>query len=126
VLSDAVHGVAGVGTVFVPRSARLSARRLWIAFAVRSNGVVRVDAGAHRALAERDKSLLAAGVVGVEGEFSSGDAVEVAGPDGVVFAKGLVRHGAAALRAIAGKRTADIAPEQAHEVIHRDDLVVLP
>jgi glutamate 5-kinase len=126
VLPHAAQGVAGVGTVFVPRSARLSARKLWIAFAVRSGGVVHVDAGAQRALAERDKSLLAAGVTAVDAEFVPGDAVEIAGPDGVVFAKGLVRHSSAVLRSIAGQRTADLSDDLAHEVIHRDDLVVLP
>ena len=47
---------------------------------------------------ERGRSLLAAGVTGVSGAFGPEDAVEIAGPDGAVFAKGLVRVPAAARR----------------------------
>ena len=103
-----------------------AARKLWIAFAVPAEGVVRVDDGARRALIERNVSLLPAGVVGVEGRFEADDAVELAGPDGVPFAKGLVRVAAASLTGIAGRRTADLPEGTPHEVVHRDDLVVLP
>lgn len=126
VLADAVAGAPGVGTVVLPRDGRLSARKLWIGFAVRASGVVRVDDGARRALTERAVSLLPAGVIGVDGRFEAGDAVEIAGPDGAVFGKGLVRTGAVALAAIAGRRTADLPDGTSHEVVHRDDLVVLP
>lgn len=126
VLIDAVNGVPGVGTVIHPRQGRLPARKLWIAFAVGASGTVVVDEGAKRALVERGVSLLPAGVVEVEGRFDAENAVEVVGPDGVVFAKGLVRFDAAGLRAIAGQRTGQLPDGTPHEVIHRDDLVVLP
>lgn len=126
VLADAIAGVPGTGTVVRPRDKRLSARRLWIAFAVGSSGTIVVDDGARAALVERNVSLLAAGVRDVDGRFQADDAVELAGPDGTVFAKGLVRLDAAALRAIAGRRTSDLPEGTPHEVVHRDDLVVLP
>jgi glutamate 5-kinase len=126
VIVDAVEGVNGVGTVFVPKPHRLGARKLWIAFALAAEGHVVVDGGAQRALVDRNVSLLAAGVVDVRGAFEPGAAVEVVGPDGAVFAKGIVRHGADALRAIAGKRTAELPIGVPHEVVHRDDLVMLP
>jgi glutamate 5-kinase len=71
-------------------------------------------------------SLLPAGVRAVNGAFVRDDAVEVAGPDGRVFAKGLVRVGAAELAGLAGKRTSELPEGVPHEVVHRDDLVVLP
>jgi glutamate 5-kinase len=126
VLSDAVAGVAGVGTVFVPRDRRLSARKLWIAFAVGSSGTIVVDDGARAALTERAVSLLPAGVVTAMGSFGPDDAVELAGPDGKVFAKGLCRHSAATVKELAGRRTVDLPPDVVHEVVHRDDLVILP
>ena len=126
VVLDAVDGVAGVGTVVRPRAKRLSARRVWIAFAVGSSGTVVVDDGARTALIERNVSLLAAGVREVRGSFQPNEAVEVAGPDGKVFAKGLVRLDAETLRVLAGRRTADLPTGTPHEVVHRDDLVVLP
>ncbi|MDQ3946986.1 MAG: glutamate 5-kinase, partial [Actinomycetota bacterium] len=72
------------------------------------------------------RSLLPAGVRGVEGRFEPEDPVEVIGPDGRPFAKGLVRYGSAALAAVAGSRTQALPEGAPHEVIHRDDLVVLP
>jgi glutamate 5-kinase len=108
VLDDAVSGRPGAGTVVHPRPKRLNARKLWIAFAVAPEGTVVVDDGARRALLERGVSLLAAGVREVGGDFVEGDAVELAGLDGGVFAKGLAGVSSAELRAVAGRRTADL------------------
>jgi len=66
------------------------------------------------------------GFGGPHGAFDADDAVEIAGPDGRVFAKGLVRHGAGTLKEWAGRRTSTLPPDVAHEVVHRDDLVMLP
>jgi glutamate 5-kinase len=62
----------------------------------------------------------------VSGAFEADDAVEIAGEDGKVFAKGMVRLSASALLGVAGRRTADLPDGIPHEVVHRDDLVVLP
>jgi len=126
VLADAVAGVPGVGTVVLPRAKKLHARKLWIAFAVHASGSITVDDGARRALTDRNVSLLPSGIRSCTGRFDVGDAVEVLGEDGRPFAKGMVRVGAATLATIAGKRTADLPEGVPHEVIHRDDLVVLP
>ena len=126
VVLDAIDGAPGVGTVVRPRDRRLPARKLWIAFAVGSSGTVVVDDGARAALVDRNVSLLAAGVRHVVGAFHADDAVELAAADGKVFAKGLVRIDAASLRAIAGRRTSELPTGTPHEVVHRDDLVLLP
>ena len=125
VVVDAIEG-RPVGTSVAPRSQRLSSRKLWIAFARRSAGRVVVDAGARTALVGSGRSLLAAGVRAVEGRFDADDAVEVVDETGQPFAKGLVRVSAAVLAGIAGRRTGDLPEGVPHEVIHRDDLVVLP
>jgi glutamate 5-kinase len=126
VLADAAAGLSGVGTVVIPRQQRLPARKLWIAFAVGSSGTVVVDEGARTALIERGVSLLPAGVVAVHGAFDADAAVEIAGPDGQVFAKGLTRHPAHLVKELAGRRTSDLPEDVVHEVVHRDDLVLLP
>jgi len=126
VLNDAVDGVEGVGTAFAPHDRSLSARKLWIAFAAQSAGVVVVDEGARRAMVERNTSLLPAGVLGVEGHFDEGDTVEVRDLDGAVFARGMVQVDAAALQQMRGRRTTELPEDAAREVIHRDDLVLLP
>ena len=68
----------------------------------------------------------AAGIVRIEGRFDADVAVEVADQSGEVFAKGLVKVDSTSLSAAAGKQTADLPEGTPHEVIHRDDLVVLP
>jgi glutamate 5-kinase len=125
VIPRAVAGEA-VGTVVRPRTKRLNSRKLWIAFAQGAHGRLVVDDGARRALLESGRSLLPAGVREVEGSFDADDAVEVIGPDGRPFAKGLVRYSSVALAQLAGSRTSDLPEGSPHEVIHRDDLVVLP
>jgi glutamate 5-kinase len=115
-----------VGTRFEARKRSLTARKLWIAFAAHTAGAIIVDEGARRALVERKKSLLPAGVVGVEGRFVEGDTVEVRGTDGAGFARGMVFIDANQLRRVKGMQTRDLPEGLVHEVIHRDDLVVLP
>ena len=125
VLAGAVAG-ASVGTRFEARNRRLSARKLWIAFAARVAGSITVDAGARRALVERKTSLLPAGVVAVEGKFNDGDTVDVRDVTGVTFARGMVFIESTQLRKVAGMQTRDLPEGLVHEVIHRDDLVLLP
>jgi glutamate 5-kinase len=119
----AIRAVAGeeVGTWVEPQDARLTARKLWIAFGQPAAGAVRIDAGAAGALVQAGRSLLPAGVTEVTGDFVEGDAVEVLGPDGQLVGKGLAAMAAEALRAAAGKHSA----EAGGVAIHRDDLVVL-
>lgn len=125
VLARAVDG-AEVGTMFEPHDRQLPARKLWIAFASRVAGAVTVDAGAHRALIDRPTSLLPAGVVAVEGTFAEDETVDLCTQDGVVFARGMVSLDSDRLRQIAGRQTRDLPEGIIHEVVHRDDLVVLP
>jgi glutamate 5-kinase len=125
VLAGAVAGQAGIGTMIRPRDRRLPARKLWIAFAVDASGTVVVDEGARRALTERGTSLLPAGVVAVKGTFDADHAVEVATAEGGVFAKGLARMPSSRLTQWQGRRTDELPPDLPHEVVHRDDLVLL-
>lgn len=125
VLRDALAGTPGVGTIFLPQERALPARKLWIAFALRPAGRIVVDEGARRALVERGKSLLPAGVIGVEGSFEADDAVEIVTADRVMFAKGIARLGAGRSAEWVGLQTVELAEDLPHEVVHRDDLVVL-
>jgi len=125
VVQGAIDGDA-VGTVVHPRGERLASRKLWIAFALAPAGRIVVDDGARRALSVDHRSLLAAGVRDVDGTFDVDDAVEIVDELGVVFAKGLARYSASDLRQVAGRRTADLPESLPHEVVHADDLVVLP
>ncbi len=128
VLADVVGG-AHVGTWFPPSRRRPDSRKLWIAFAPAPQGRIVVDDGAVRALVERGSSLLAAGVVDADGAFGPGDAVDVAGPDRRVVARGLSAYAVAEVRRLRGRSTedlvAELGPGYARAVIHRDSLVVV-
>ena len=115
-----------VGTTFEAHGRTLSARKLWIAFASEVMGAIEVDGGAERALTDRPNSLLPAGVVAVRGDFAEGDTVDIVGPHGRAFARGLAAVDGAVARAVVGLRTGDLPDGVNHEVVHRDDLVVLP
>jgi glutamate 5-kinase len=111
-----------IGTYFHPRPKRVSARRLWIAFAQPPRGTIVVDAGARQALVVGKRSLLPAGVVDVRGRFDAGATVDVMTPDERLVARGLVRYASSELEAAKGRPAAEFA---GREVIHRDQLVVL-
>ena len=125
VLQDAYAGLDGVGTSVVARDTRLSARKLWIAFAMPAVATITVDDGARRALERGGTSLLAAGVVASSGEFDRRDPVELSGPDGTVFAKGVTRLTTKELDLVAGRRADEVDPEAPRLVVHADDLVVI-
>ncbi len=125
VVADAIGRAAGVGTIFRARARRLSARKLWIAFAMAPFGTIVVDEGAVRALTEWEASLLAAGVVACHGDFSEDDAVEIVDRRGQLVGKGIARYGSGQLNSYAGLRTSELPSGVPQEVVHRDDLVVL-
>ena len=112
-----------VGTAFRPSGRRMSARRFWLRHAADARGALDLDAGAVAAVIDKRRSLLAAGIHGVSGDFVAGDVVDLVGPYGVVVARGVVGFDAAELPELIGRRTRDLAPEQRREVVHADDLV---
>jgi len=118
-----------VGTWFTPAARRVSARRLWLAHAAHSAGSVSVDPGAVHAITVGKKSLLAAGVTGVQGEFNAGEPIDVLSPEGEVVARGLAAYSAAELPERLGHTSAQLRERfgrgRDREVVHRDDLVVV-
>jgi glutamate 5-kinase len=127
---DAILRVAAgepLGTLVRPGDP-MGSRKHWLAFTARVRGSLAVDEGAERALVSRGKSLLPAGVTGVQGRFSIGDAVACIGPDGRELARGLVAYSSEEIRRILGLSARKI-PEvlgysNGDAVIHRDDLVL--
>jgi glutamate 5-kinase len=108
---------------------RLKSRKHWLAYTAKPRGCLRLDAGAVRAVRERGRSLLPAGVVAVEGSFGIGDPVACEDDRGVEFARGLTAYTAEDVRRIQGKSTSEIdrvlGYSNGDEVIHRDDLVLV-
>lgn len=118
-----------IGTLFMPAGVKLASRKHWIAFALKMRGVITVDDGAARALVQHKRSLLAAGITGVRGEFGADDAVSIESSDGRELARGLTRYDVSAVRKLMGARSDEIEQRVGHfvgeEIVHRDDLVVL-
>jgi glutamate 5-kinase len=113
-----------VGTTFHGSTRRLSSRQLWVAFASEVRGRVTVDEGAREALLRRTVSLLPSGVVGVEGEFESGDTVEIVDAAGTVIARGSSLMDGDQARDAAGRRSTELGEGVPNVVVHRDSLVV--
>jgi glutamate 5-kinase len=116
---------ADVGTAFAASGRRLTARRFWLGYAAGANGRLHLDAGAVAAVVHRRRSLLAAGITAVDGEFEAGDVIELVDPSGQVVARGVVAFDAAELPALIGRSSHDLPAEQRREVVHADDLVPL-
>ncbi|MDE1972729.1 MAG: glutamate 5-kinase [Hyphomicrobiales bacterium] len=116
-------------TWFLTAANPVTARKKWIAGALEPKGTLTIDAGAVAAL-RRGKSLLPAGVIGIDGAFARGDAVIIRGPDGAEVGRGLCAYDAEDAHKIRGRSSADIASllgfSGRAEMVHRDDLVVSP
>jgi glutamate 5-kinase len=113
---------------FLPTPEGRSSRKRWIAGRLAPMGVLVVDEGAARALAQ-GRSLLPAGVRRVEGDFHRGDPLSVRDLAGRELARGLSAYDAADAARIIGHRSAEIEAilgwRGRDELIHRDDLVLL-
>lgn len=125
-----LKAIAGepVGTQFAPHPNPNRGRKRWLATSLIPAGRLYVDAGAAHALTQLGKSLLAAGIVELEGDFQSKDAVIIYTHDGQEIARGLVNYGDEELRKILGRHSDEISKilgyVGADTVVHRDNLVL--
>lgn len=114
-------------TLFVAEKSA-PARKAWLAGGLTARGTIHVDAGAAKALAS-GKSLLAAGAIRVEGDFTRGDLVVIAGPDGRSLARGLAEYPRDDAARLVGRRNEEhaeilgYAPRSA--LVHRSHMALL-
>ena len=117
-----------IGTLLQARTAKVAARKQWMADHLQLRGSVTVDHGAVSKLVTEGKSLLPIGVTEVTGEFLRGDVIAVKSPQGEEIARGLANYSAAEARRIARKPSSQIEALLGYsheaELIHRDNLVV--
>jgi len=122
-ITSAVH--AGRGTIFLPVRSD-NARKSWLGGRLALEGVLTVDAGCVSALKE-GASLLAAGLIEVEGEFGRGALVSLHGPKGERLGQGLVEYSSKECRAIlglqGGEQEAKLGYAPRAAVVHRDHMV---
>jgi glutamate 5-kinase len=126
---DRVFAAEPVGTLFLPHGQDVPAWKRWVGFTARPKGTLRIDAGAKRALVEQGKSLLPVGVVAVDGEFGKGDVISICDESGREIARGLCNYSAEDAVRLRGKQSEQIASLLGsvpyHELVHRDNLVVV-
>lgn len=117
-----------IGTLLTARTAKVAARKQWMADHLQLRGAVIVDDGAVAKVRDEGKSLLPIGVREVHGDFARGDVIAVRSPAGVEIARGLANYASSEARLIARKPSSQIelllgfANEP--EMIHRDNLVL--
>ena len=119
-----------VGTRFEPPAAGAheTGRKLWIGLAEVVKGTLVLDEGASRAVLEKGASILPVGVVRVEGDFDSGEVVNVTSADGDLIGRGVVRYSSDDMQRVRGLKLDVIArflgEDAAVPAVHRDELLV--
>ena len=117
-----------VGTVFLPNGSGLASRKHWIAFTLKPRGALLIDKGAVHALVKNKRSLLAAGIIGVRGDFEPGDAVSICDAQDKELGRGLSRYSTREVARLAGAKSEAIEPITGRHggdaIVHRDDLVM--
>jgi glutamate 5-kinase len=117
-----------IGTSFIANTAKLTARKQWIADQLQLRGALVLDAGALKALLRDGKSLLPIGVSEVQGDFARGDVVACVSQAGSEVGRGLINYASSEARRIIGKPSSEIESllgfVEEPELIHRSNLVI--
>lgn len=126
---DKIIAGEDVGTFFAPQTVKkVKSIKKWIAFGMKTKGGIVIDMGAEEAVLNKGKSILAVGVVKVDGKFNKGDTLKVFSLDSKLIAKGISNFSSEDIEKIKGKNRDKILSEfdtsMCSEVIHRDCLVV--
>lgn len=119
-----------LGTFFAPPGRARSTRRRYIGYAARSRGSITLDAGARRAIVERNASVLPSGVIAVVGDFPARAIIDIRDERGTTIARGVSAYSASEVRTLQGHLTSEIEPLLGYcyseEIVHRSNLVLLP
>jgi len=117
-----------LGTQFEPQPQTDNARKRWISYGLIPMGKLYLDAGAVKAITNKGRSLLPAGIMAIEGEFSTSDAVQLCNKQGVELGRGLVNYNSSEIEQIKGHHSTEISKilgyDSADTVVHRNNLVI--
>ena len=123
--------VAGeaVGTRFIPATSKLESRKRWMLSGLATRGKLVVDSGAALALTKQKRSLLAAGIRQIGGDFQRGDIVNIYDPQDCHLGCGITNYSSSDIAVIKGVHSRKIATllgyDYGSEVVHRNNLVVM-
>lgn len=128
-LLELTQGIRPKGTYFQPAKHRLAGRKRWIAYAGLSEGSIRVDEGAAKALVREGKSLLAKGIIDTEGLWERKEIVRIINTKGVEIARGVVELSSEEVQRVKGLHSEKILQLiqdlESEEVVHRDNLTLM-
>ncbi len=116
-----IIGGETVGTLFLPDRRLYQGRKVWLAHLPHPSGELVLDDGAVKAIVEKGKSLLPAGVRDVRGTFGVGSPVRCVDKEGRTIAIGLSNykgHHSSEVERLIGYKHSD-------EVIHRNNLALV-
>lgn len=126
ILSRLAAGEA-IGSHLFASQTRLAARKQWLADHLQVSGRLILDAGAAQAIEQSHASVLAVGVIAVEGEFLRGEVLACCNEHGQEIARGLVNYSADEARKIMRHASSDIENILGYraedELMHRDNMV---
>jgi len=118
-----------VGSFFESCEPALRGRKYWLTHHLVPHGLVLIDDGAVAAIRSHGKSLLPGGIVEVRGNFAAGDGLDIAGLNGIPFARGISNYGREELVRIQGHKSSEIpailGTHSYDEVVHRDNMSML-
>jgi glutamate 5-kinase len=118
-----------LGTLFLGQGKAITPYKRWLGFSAQVRGRIQLDDGARQAILDKGRSLLAAGIVGTQGEFQKGDVIALCDAEGTVVARGLTNYSSADIERIKGLKSDRIAQvlgrRPYEEVIHRDNLAIV-
>lgn len=118
-------------TIFYPveENNELNTKKRWIAYATTIIGKLVVNAGAKKAIIEKESSLLPIGVTKVVNNFKKGDIVSIIDEDGEEFARGIINYNSEDTNKIIGKHSDSILEILGYKnydaLITRDYIVLL-
>jgi glutamate 5-kinase len=118
-----------IGTRFLPVKSKLDSRERWLLSGLSTRGKLTVDDGAATALKQKNSSLLAAGIIEVEGIFQQGDIVDICSANGIRLGSGITNYASTEVQSIKGAHSDSITDllgyDSGSEVVHRNNLVIL-
>lgn len=128
ILNKIVNG-EHVGTFFIPQTSKIESKKRWMLSGLASKGKLVIDDGAVTALRNKNKSLLPAGIVQLEGKFQRGNAVDIYDMKGNNIGCGISNYSSNDINAIKGVHSKSVSRilghEYGHDVIHRNNMVLL-
>ena len=125
-----IAGGERLGTLVPADTTVRDSRERWLLAGLHNGAGLDIDYGAVAALTKQGRSLLAAGVTNVRGEFDRGDVIQLYDPDNMPIAVGISNYSSSEAARIQGKKSSEIIEVLGYNygssVVHRNNLALLP